>query len=384
MMLASTLTAASLPSQAMAAASAATGATATPSTSRQPSLKLPADAKRMRIAFGSCAKQSKPQPIWKSIAATQPDLFLFLGDNLYADARDEKTLRQRYEEFRAVAPLQAFRRSTPHLAIWDDHDFGDDDVGGEYPHKKLSQQLFCDEWAEPADSPRRSRSGIYESYRFQCGTRTVQLILTDLRYNRTALVADPKLHSDYRMMVIKAKLSGQPMSGWYVPNPDPQASMLGEEQWTWLEQQLRQPADLRILGSSVQFAAEGSGWECWANFPRERQRLTELIKSTRAEGLVILSGDMHYAEMSRLDVAKGYPLWEATSSGLTEVWDIPTPNRRRTSSVLAEQNFGLLDIDWSAAGTGAGQLRFSLCDVNGKPRIQQAVALSDLRLPPRA
>jgi len=337
----------------------------------------------MRIAFGSCANQGKPQPIWKAITAAKPDLFLFLGDNLYADARDEKTLRQRYEEFRAVAPLQAFRRSTPHLAIWDDHDFGDDDVGGEYPHKRFSQKLFCDEWAEPADSPRRSRSGIYESYRFPCGKRTVQLILTDLRYNRTALVADPKLHSDYRMMVIKAKLSGQPMSGWYVPNPDPKASMLGEEQWAWLEQQLRQPADLRILGSSVQFAAEGSGWECWANFPRERQRLTELIKSTRAEGLVILSGDMHYAEMSRLDVAQGYPLWEATSSGLTEVWDIPTPNRRRTSSVLAEQNFGLLDIDWSGANAnaGTGQLRFSLCDVNGKPRIQQAVALSDLRLP---
>jgi alkaline phosphatase D len=343
-----------------------------------PHLNLRPDAQRLRLAFGSCARQDKPQPIWQAIAAAHPDLFVFLGDNLYADARDEATLRQRYDEFRAVEPLQAFRRATPHVATWDDHDFGDDDVGGDYPYKQLSQQLFCDAWNEPADSPRRHRDGVYTSYRFESAGRQVQLILLDLRYNRTPLITDPALKQDYRAMVMKAKLTGQPMTGWYVPNTDPKATMLGEAQWAWLSQQLAEPADLRIIGSSVQFAADGTGWEGWANFPLERQRFVDLVRSSRANGVVLLSGDMHYGEISRWPVTDGYPLWDITSSGLTEVWDVPTPNRQRASAVLTETNFGLLDVDWAAE-----RLTLSVCDGQGRPRITQSLRLNELQLPTR-
>ncbi|MFX5972561.1 hypothetical protein ABTE98_19450, partial [Acinetobacter baumannii] len=78
--------------------------------SRALTLGTPADPQLLRIAFGSCAKQSKPQPIWAAVRAARPELFLFLGDNLYADARDADTLRQRYAEFRRVEALQSFRR----------------------------------------------------------------------------------------------------------------------------------------------------------------------------------------------------------------------------------------------------------------------------------
>jgi alkaline phosphatase D len=342
-------------------------------------LNLPGLAGRdqWRFAFGSCAKQSKPQPIWQAIAAAKPDLFAFLGDNLYADAKTPEELRQRYEEFRAVAPLQDFRRKFPHIAIWDDHDFGDDDVGGDYPHKRVSQQLFCDAWNEPADSPRRTRDGVYQSYRIEADGKVVQVIVPDLRFNRTALVSDASRKTGYEMMMIRARLGFKDeVPGWYVPNPDPAATMLGEAQWRWLEAQLRQPADLRILASSVQLAAEGTGWECWHNFTRDRQRLAALIRSTRAEGLLVISGDMHYGEFSRLEVPGNYPLWDATSSGLTEVWAVPTPNARRASKVVIEPNFGLLDIDWRKRA-----VRMAICGGDGGTRIEQSVALDQLRLP---
>ena len=355
---------------------------AAPAAEAPPSVDLSPDApaaRRFRVAFGSCAKQSKPQPVWRAIGAAKPDLFLFLGDNLYADARDEATLRQRYAEFMAVEPLQAFRRATPHLAIWDDHDFGDDDEGADYPLKQLSQQLFCDAWGEPADSPRRRADGIYTSQVFEAFGRRIQVILPDLRFNRTMLTTDPSLKSSYAAMVLRAKLSGQPMTGWYVPDPRPEATILGEAQWQWLEAQLRVPADVRLIGSSVQFAAEGSGWECWANFPRERARLIELIRTTGAQGVVFLSGDMHYAELSSVEVDGGYPLWDATSSGLTEVWDIPTPNRNRRSAVMAEVNFGMVDIEPVTEGEDDLRLRLALCDVNGKAKVTKDLLLSDLR-----
>ncbi|WAC73582.1 alkaline phosphatase D family protein [Roseateles sp. SL47] len=376
LMVAGSLAAGPLAAVGQALAGPATSAAPQPGSGAADPAAVP--PKRMRIAFGSCARQTKPQPIWQAIGAAQPDLFIFLGDNLYADARDEATLRQRYAEFMAVEPLQAFRRQTPHIAIWDDHDYGDDDEGGDYPLKRLSQQLFCDAWQEPADSPRRRQAGVYASYRYEVAGRRVQVILPDLRFNRSALTTDPKLKSSYGAMVLRAKLSGQPMTGWYVPDPSPTATMLGEAQWQWLEACLREPADVRLIGSSVQFAAEGSGWECWANFPHERERLTRLIQETGAEGVVFISGDMHYAEMSRLEVPGAYPLWDATSSGLTEVWNIPTPNRNRRSEVIAACNFGLLDIEASGDDT---LLRFSLCDAQGVPKVTQTVAVSTLRLP---
>lgn len=328
-----------------------------------------------RLAFGSCARQTKSQPIWKAIAAAEPHLFVFLGDNFYGDAETADQLRLRHAEFAQVEALQAFRRRHPHLAIWDDHDYGVDDAGGEYPHKALSQQLFCDTWGEPADSPRRSRSGVYQAYRIRAQGKTVQLILPDLRFNRTALKSDAAKRTGYERMMLAAKLgSRDPIPGWYVPNPDPAATLLGAAQWQWLEAQLSEPADLRILCSSIQFAAEGTGWECWANFTADRERLLQTIKRRRTERLLVLSGDMHYGELSRLDASGLYPIWDLTSSGLTEVWSVPTPNTRRELGVVAEINFGLVEIDWATQS-----LMLSIRDRQGEQRLGQRVALDSLR-----
>jgi hypothetical protein len=35
-----------------------------------------------RVAFGSCNDQSFPQPLWPTIAAHEPDLWLWMGDNV--------------------------------------------------------------------------------------------------------------------------------------------------------------------------------------------------------------------------------------------------------------------------------------------------------------
>ena len=45
-----------------------------------------------------------------------------------------------------------------------------------------------------------------------------------------------------------------------------------------------------------------------------------------------------------------YPLWDLTSSGLTEEWRVPTPNANRASEVVADANFGYVDIDWQGRG----------------------------------
>lgn len=330
---------------------------------------------RWRLAFGSCAKQTEPQEIWKSIEQTDPHLFVFLGDNFYADARTESLLRQRHEEFRAHPAVSAFRSRHRHVAIWDDHDYGDDDVGAEYPHRAISQALFCDTWNEPATSPRRSRQGVYAAYLIEGAGRTVQVILPDLRFNRSALTADESARKGYASLMAAAA-RGEPAPGWYRPTSSSTATLLGEEQWAWLESRLKVPADLHIVASSIQFAAEGTGWECWSHFPHERRRLVSLIEQHRVGGVLFISGDMHYGEASCLSRGVPYPLWDITSSGLTETWTIPTPNGNRRLGPWTQRNFGMLEIDWATQRVVA-----SIRDEKGLPQLSQVIHLRDLRIP---
>src|SRR5262245_14595285 len=119
------------------------------------------DAPLTRIAFGSCAHQERPQPIWDAILNLQPELFLWLGDNIYADTEDMAVLRKKYEQLAAIPGYQKLLKTCPVLAIWDDHDYGKNDAGAEYPKKVESQHVFLDFFGVPADDTRRKREGTY-------------------------------------------------------------------------------------------------------------------------------------------------------------------------------------------------------------------------------
>jgi alkaline phosphatase D len=328
-----------------------------------------------RIAFGCCAEESKPQPVWDPVLARQNDLFIFLGDNIYGDTRDMSVLAAKYAKLAAIPGFAQLRATTPVVAVWDDHDFGENDAGGDYPMKDASRRLFLDFWNEPADSPRRARDGVYASYVFGPPGERVQVILPDLRYNRTALVPMELGREGYEAWAQERVAAGLPLPGPYVRNPDHGATMLGERQWQWLARQLEVPAELRLFGSSVQVLADFTGWEAWANFARDRDRLFDLIRRKHANGVLFLSGDIHYAELSKLDVNVPYTLWDLTSSGLTEEWRVPTPNANRASEVIADANFGFVDVDWRGPAT---TLRLGIVDAKGKARLSFDLALADL------
>jgi alkaline phosphatase D len=337
------------------------------------------DRRLSRIAFGCCADSGKPQPIWEHVLARRNDLFIFLGDNIYGDSRDMDVLAAKYAQLAAIPGFEKLRETTPLLAMWDDHDFGENDAGGEYPMKDASRRLFLDFWGEPADSPRRARDGVYASYIFGPPGERVQVILPDLRYNRSALVPMALSGDAYKAWAGKRAAAGLEVPGPYVRNPDPKAAMLGERQWAWLERQLAVPAELRLFASSLQVLADFTGWEAWANFAHDRDRLFDTIRRQRANGLVFLSGDIHYAELSKYALNLPYAMWDLTSSGLTEEWRVPTPNANRASEVVADANFGHMDIDWKG---GATTLRCGVTDHFGAKRIDFTIPLAELVVRP--
>jgi alkaline phosphatase D len=349
------------------------GLTVAPATAPLPA----ADRALQRIAFGSCCKQTKSQPIWDAIGAQRPDLFLFLGDNVYldiklggdvvADGTDPIEVRQAYALLAKRPQFAAFRRAVPILATWDDHDYGLDDAGAEFPAKAATREIFCDFFGVPADSARRTRpDGLYDAMSFGPVGRRVQVILLDLRWNRTPLEA---------VGDAEAALRDSMSMGPYVPTDDPAATILGAAQWAWLEARLREPADLRLIGTSLPFVMEGTGWEVWANYPAEKRRMVELIASTRANGVVFVSGDTHWAEHSRLSDGAPYPLWDVTSSGLTEEWDQIAVNPYRVGPFTWKRNFGLLTIEWDA-GTVLSEIR----NEAGRPALVQTIPFARLRV----
>lgn len=320
-----------------------------------------------RIMFGNCWKPQNPQTIWKPLLAAEPQLFLFLGDNVYADTQDMEVLRAKYQELASEPGFQQLRRTCPILATWDDHDYALNDAGGDYPKKRESQSVFLDFFGVPQDSPRRRQDGVYSSEIIGPPGRRVQIVMLDTRYFRSPLRRENSTDETGE---------GRPWRYQYVPSDDPRTTMLGPAQWTWLEEQLRQPAELRLVVSSIPVLADEHGWERWGTFPHERKRLLELIQHT--PGVVLLSGDFHTGEISRLEnPPPGYPVVEVCAGSL----NVPVPwrsvrNRYRVGTVHFGVAFGAVTIDWLAADP---IVRCQVRNEQGEVVLQQRVRLSELR-----
>lgn len=326
-----------------------------------------------KIAFGSCATQQSPCPIWKEIGRYAPDLLLLLGDNVYADVVDGKLIpstpdriRQAYEMLAKDGGFASLQKSTPIMAVWDDHDFGDNDAGVEWIHKEVAAEIFHDFFATPRDSPRRKQAGVYDAKIFGPVGKRVQIILLDTRYWRTELA--------------KAKA---PFPGTrtipYAPAIGPQATILGEQQWKWLEEQLKQPAEVRLIGSSIQVISDEHPYEKWDNFPEERERLYKMIRQCQASGVVLLSGDRHLGEISVDTEAVGYPLHDITASGLNQAnrkWRTIESNSKRIAALQWGNHFGSIEIDWNVADP---IIKLQLRHEDGELAVQTRIPLSELR-----
>ena len=315
----------------------------------------------IKILFGSCLHQDKPQPIWQAMNQEQADLFVLLGDNVYGDTEDMQELKAKYDKQWATSGMQTMLANTLTIGIWDDHDFGENDAGSEYPQKEASRQIMLDYFNVPKDSPRRTRvDGIYTSHVLTQADMTVQIILPDLRWNRSPLESVGRL---------KYMLSKAPNDlGPYIPSKDEATTMLGETQWQWLEQQLQQPADVRVLATSLQFLPEFSGWESWANLPHERQRFLALLDKYQIDNLVIVSGDTHWSEFSQITRNNQKLLWEMTASGLTEEWKNVSPNQHRVGESYAKANYGVIELSGK-------QLTMSIKNVSGNTVMSHIIAL---------
>jgi alkaline phosphatase D len=308
-----------------------------------------------RICFGSCAHQKKQEYLLADIAKLKPDLMVYLGDNIYADTKNMRVMREKYGMLSCKKEFRELLEATHVIATWDDHDYGRDDAGMEYPMKKESKEMFLEFWNEPKNSDRYKHDGVYTSYYYGDSAHRVQVILLDLRWFRTAMLGK----EDH-----------------YIPNTDPNAAIMDSTEWAWLHGELLKPARIRIIGSSTEFATQQNGWETWANFPLQQQKMFDMIKETRAAGVLFISGDVHYAELSMQKKEGLYPIYDMTSSGITQVELHARPNQYRIDNTINTRNFGMLDIDWTQADPTILVRGF---DWQARERIIHSIKLSELQ-----
>lgn len=284
------------------------------------------------IAFGSCNSERKDQPLWPIITQDSPDLWIWTGDNVYADTEDPVKFRETYDLQMSNVDYASFVESVPFITgTWDDHDYGVNDGGVEYPAKELAKSEMYRFLGVSEEDPSRSRAGTHRSYDYGPEDRRVKVILLDTRWFRDPI----------------ERTSGE--NATYLPNQD--GTLLGDEQWAWLGHQLEDPdADVTVIVSSIQVVAAEHRFEKWANFPNELQRFYDLIAEKQPKNTFIISGDRHAGEISVQEIdGHDKPLVDITSSGLTNTWSrlFDETNSRAVTDKVIDINYGLIEIDWS-------------------------------------
>ncbi|WP_426063727.1 alkaline phosphatase D family protein [Flavobacterium sp. DSP2-3-1] len=284
------------------------------------------------VAFGSCDDQKIKNELWPAIDENHPSVWIWGGDNVYSDTSDMHFLKNNYDIQKQDSDYLKFIKDKIVLGTWDDHDFGVNDGGEEYPFKRKSQQLLLDFLGTSKKAPERKRDGIYTAKTIVVDGNKVKIIVLDSRFFRTALTKATDSKKRFQ------------------PNKYGEGTVLGKAQWNWLKKELRNSdAQFNVIVSSIQFLSDKHGFEAWGNFPHEIEKLEQLIISTKAQGTFIISGDRHIATFSAKNVAKlAYPLIDFTSSGLTHTYTTFSgeENPYVKGEVIKDINFGLLKFDF--------------------------------------
>lgn len=320
------------------------------------------DPPNFKIALGSCSfinetKDDRPKPyggkyqIFNSILAKNPDLMLWVGDNMYLRTPDfmtETGIRHRYRHTRATKELQALLGSVHNYATWDDHDFGPNDADRSYVNKKITEKTFNDYWGN-LNTNAAGNGGVTQHFAWN----DVEFFMLDDRYHRA-------------------------------PNRDPNKdkAYLGKQQLDWLIDALTNSrATFKVIINGGQVISDVAKFENYATYPTERAELLQRLHDSKIEGVFFISGDRHHTEISRLERKDAYPLIDVTCSPLTA----GTHSARDEGNTLQvkgktfyNRNFGIMEV------TGKRRERIlvlTIYDSDGKKAFDYEIKAQDLRYP---
>ena len=289
-----------------------------------------------KIIFGCCANQDKAQPIWKAILEEKADLMIAMGDMVQAANPDQKSIANEYKKAFKMDDYTKARETVPFLITWDDQDYGKVDGGADNPNKEEARKAIWFYYPYIKDSTLLDQPGIFHSKvlggvkegrgRRAHTTPSVHVIMLDTRWNRT------------------------------------QKELLGADQWEWLEDQMREPADFKILVSSIQVLAEQHAFDKWSQFPKEKEKLLNLIAKSKPKNFLIVSGDRKLGAISKQEIKNYGTIHEVTAGSFNQPQELVEKESVYLNEAYNKENYGLISIDWSKRIAG-----IELKNLEGKP-----------------
>ncbi|MCX7606895.1 MAG: alkaline phosphatase family protein, partial [Bacteroidia bacterium] len=258
--------------------------------------------------------------IFASIVTQKPDFMLWLGDNVYlreADWNSRSGILYRYSHTKSLPALQPLWAACPHYAIWDDHDFGPNDADRGFWGRHLTREAFTLFWANPSYGVPTAPEGITTFFEWS----DADFFLLDNRTYR----APNKRNTGER-------------------------TMLGPQQLEWLIDALKSSkATFKFVACGSQILNPSPGYENFINYEEERKTLLRRIEEENIHGVIFLTGDRHFSEISHISLGNGQKIYDITSSPLTAGPFKAAPEReknpfRMEGTLTAQRNFLLLSV----------------------------------------
>ena len=281
-----------------------------------------------KIALGSCTyinekeydRPGKPYggdySIFNAVHEKEPDIMLWLGDNIYMREVDFYGLsgyQKRYTHSRDIKPLQKLLAQTHHYAIWDDHDYGPNNSDRSNVHKYDALTAFKQFWANP-------------TYGFDGN----QCAVTQFKYN------------DAEFFLLDNRWFRSPNK-----RKTGKREYLGEKQLQWLIDALvTSTATFKFIAVGGQVLNDAPVYENYATYPEERAKLLNLLVEEELKNVIFLTGDRHKTELSKIK-RNGIVFYDLTVSPLTSTAynSSDEPNQNRVEGThYAKRNFSILEF----------------------------------------
>lgn len=262
----------------------------------------------------------KDSSIFTAMAKEKAAFMLWLGDAWYTrevDYYSDWGLWYRASHDRAIPILQDFWKAMPQLAIWDDHDYGPNDMGKNFILKETSRKVFNSYFCNP--SAGENGQGIYT----MTSWGDVDIFLLDDRWWRSA---------DQMQDSVNGK-------------PNPAKKMIGDQQMEWLKNALlSSSATFKIIAVGSQVLNPVSPYDKWRDFPAEYQEMMDFLSGNKINGVLFLTGDRHHSEIIKTERPGSYPLYDITVSPLTSASHVfggaEKNNPYRVFGLDQKQNYG--------------------------------------------
>ena len=274
-----------------------------------------------RIALGSCNRQDMSQEFWSTIEKDSADIFIWGGDNIYADTPDMKLMEAKYDTLKNNNYYQSFVNQLPYgtIGVWDDHDYGPNNSDRSYRMREEALEIFRRYWANPGYGTSET-DGIFTKYKYS----DVEFFLMDDRYHR----APNQLKKEDK-------------------------DFFGEAQLQWLMDSLvSSNATFKIVVVGNQVTNKMKDSESLIAYGEEYEQLMDFLDKHDIPGVLFLSGDRHFTELLKTDREDSYPIYEFTSSPLSsgtygdlnESEEYDNPQRVDGTLVYDDQNFGMMHV----------------------------------------